>query len=104
MGAHEAGALHAPGYGGVAVVPNWLRAPGDVNELLPQLWASSVERGADGALLVGAVDVRALAAEVGTPAYILDERDFRARATAFRHAFAAAFAPFGGADVYFAGK
>src|ERR671938_16720 len=104
MGAHEAGALHAPGYGGVAVVPNWLRAPSDVNELLPQLWASSVERGAEGALRVGGVDVRELAAEVGTPAYVLDERDFRARAAAFRDAFAASFAPLAGADVYYAGK
>jgi diaminopimelate decarboxylase len=104
MGAHEAGALHAPGYGGVAVVPNWLRAPSDVNELLPQLWASSVERGDDGALRVGGVDVRDLAAEVGTPAYVLDEQDFRARATALRDAFAAAFAPLAGADVYYAGK
>jgi diaminopimelate decarboxylase len=104
MGAHEAGALHAPGYGGVAVVPNWLSAPSDVNELLPPLWASSVERGGDGALRAGGVDVRALAAEVGTPAYVLDERDFRGRATAFRDAFAAAFAPLAGADVYYAGK
>ena len=104
MGAHEAGALHAPGYGGVAVVPNWLRAPSDVNELLPQLWASSVERGPEGALRVGGLDVRSLAAEVGTPAYVLDERDFRARAAAFRDAFASAFAPLAGADVYYAGK
>jgi diaminopimelate decarboxylase len=104
MGAHEAGALHAPGYGGVAVVPNWLRAPSDLNELLPQLWASSVERGPDGVVRVGRVDVRALAAQVGTPAYVLDERDFRARAIAFRDAFAAAFAPLAGADVYYAGK
>jgi diaminopimelate decarboxylase len=104
VGAHEAGALHAPGYGGVAVVPSWLRAPGDINELLPQLWASSVTRGGDGALLVGGVDVRTLAADVGTPAYVVDEQDFRARATAFRDAFAGAFAPHAGADVYYAGK
>ena len=68
MGAHEAGALHAPGYGGVAFVPNWLRAPADAGELLPQLWASSVERGADGVLRVGGIDVRDLAATHGTPA------------------------------------
>ncbi|MGZ4625528.1 MAG: diaminopimelate decarboxylase [Kineosporiaceae bacterium] len=104
MAAHEAGALHAPGYGGVAVVPNWLRAPSDVNELLPQLWASSVRRGEDGALHVGGVDVRRLATELGTPAYVLDERDFRARAVGFRDAFAAAFAPHAGADVFYAGK
>src|SRR5205814_10344843 len=37
-------------------------------------------------------------------AYVLDERDFRARAAAFRGAFAAAFAPLSGADAYYAGK
>jgi diaminopimelate decarboxylase len=105
MSAHEAGALHAPGYGGVATVPGWLRPPSDINELMPQLWASSVRRGADGALQVGGVDVRALAAEHGTPAYILDESDFRSRAVAFRDAFHDAFADLcGGGDVYYAGK
>ena len=50
MAAHEAGALHAPGYGGVAVVPAWLRPPDDVNALGPGLWARTVTRGAGGAL------------------------------------------------------
>src|SRR3954452_21917295 len=104
MAAHEAGALHAPGYGGVAFVPAWLRPPADVDELLPQLWASSVDRGPDGALRVGGGDVRELAATYATPAYVLDERDFRDRAVAFRNAFAAAFAPLGGGDVFYAGK
>src|SRR4051795_13176943 len=104
MAAHEAGALHAPGYGGVAFVPAWLRPPADVDELLPQLWASSVDRGPDGALRVGGVGVRDLAATYGTPAYVLDEQDFRARAAAFRDAFAAAFAPLGGGTVFYAGK
>jgi diaminopimelate decarboxylase len=104
MGVHEAGALHAPGYGGVATVPAWLRPPEDVNELLPQLWSASVRRAASGALEVGGVDVRDLAAEFGTPAYVLDEADFRARATAFRDAFALAFSGLNGADVYYASK
>src|SRR3954464_10983525 len=104
MGAHEAGALHAPGYGGGAFGAAWLRPPADVDELLPQLWASSVDRGPDGALRVGGVDVRELAATYATPAYVLDERDFRDRAVAFRNAFAAAFAPLGGGDVFYAGK
>jgi diaminopimelate decarboxylase len=104
MPAHEAGALHAPGYGGVAVVPAWLRPPADVNELLPQLWPRTVRRGPAGALEVGGVDVRDLAAEFGTPAYVLDEADFRGRAAEFRDAFAAAFAGLSGADVYYAGK
>ncbi|GAA4989164.1 diaminopimelate decarboxylase [Kineococcus glutinatus] len=104
-GTHEGGALHSPGYGSVAIVPGWLRAPGDVNDLLPQLWAATVGRHRDGALRVGGVDVRELAAAHGTPAYVLDEADFRGRATAFRDAFSGAFADLcGGADVYYAAK
>nr|WP_307844792.1 diaminopimelate decarboxylase [Actinotalea solisilvae] len=54
---------------------------------------------------VGGVDLRTLAADHGTPAYVLDEADFRARARHFRTAFAEAFAPLGvGVDVYYAGK
>ncbi len=102
MNAHEAGALHAPGYGGVATVPSWLRPPADPNELLAQLWPRTVRRRPDGALELGGVDVRELAAEFGTPAYVLDEADFRSRATAFRDAFADAFG--GTGQVYYAGK
>ncbi|MFI7589691.1 diaminopimelate decarboxylase [Spongisporangium articulatum] len=108
MSAHEAGALHAPGYGSVATVPAWLRPPDDTNVLLPALWARTVTRltqgGAAGALEVGGLDVVGLAERFGTPAFILDETDFRSRATAFRDAFAEAFAAVGGADVYYAGK
>jgi diaminopimelate decarboxylase len=104
VGAHEAGALHSPGYGGVAVVPAWLRPPGDVNALLPALWSATVRRGAHGALDVAGVDVRQIAAEHGTPSFVLDEADFRARAGAFRDAFASAFAGLAGAEVYYAGK
>ncbi len=105
MPAHEAGVMHASGYGDVAIVPAWLRPPADVNELLPQLWAGTVRRNDAGALEVGGVDVRDLAAQHGTPAYVLDEMDFRARAVAFRDAFLDAFARLGGgADVYYAGK
>lgn len=105
MPVHEAGALHAAGYGEVAIVPAWLRPPADVNELLPDLWAQSVARNRSGAIMVGGVDVRDLAAQFGTPAYLLDQADFRARAVAFRDAFRHAFAGLcDGADVYYAGK
>jgi len=105
MPVHEAGALHAAGYGDVAIVPAWLRPPADVNELLPELWAQSVKRNDEGAIEVGGVDARDLAARFGTPAYVLDEADFRARAATYRDAFSDAFAQLcGGADVYYAGK
>ena len=102
MRSHEAGVLHAPGYGGP---PIYLPTPTDVMEFLPQLWARNVRRGEDGALEVAGVDVRELADTFGTAAYVLDEDDFRTRARAFKQEYAAAFADIcGGADVYYAGK
>lgn len=68
-------------------------------------WSSGVVRGADGAVRVAGVDVRDLAAAHGTPAYVLDEADLRARARGYREAFEAACAQVGtGVDVYYAGK
>jgi diaminopimelate decarboxylase len=102
MRAHEAGALHAEaGHRG----PSWLREPADVNALVPALWARNVERAADGVVRIAGVPVDEIAGEFGTPAYVMDEDDFRARARAFRDAFNTAFEPLcGGADVYYAGK
>ncbi|HEY8881782.1 MAG TPA: diaminopimelate decarboxylase [Dermatophilaceae bacterium] len=102
MPAHEAGALHAEGgHRG----PSWLRAPEDVNALVTSLWARSVRRGDAGALTVGGLDVREVAREFGTPAYVIDEEDFRSRAREFKQAFDEVFRDLcGGADVYYAGK
>ncbi|MDQ3615807.1 MAG: diaminopimelate decarboxylase [Actinomycetota bacterium] len=94
MRAHEAGALHADIN---TRGPSWLRAPGDVNALVPLLWSSTARKNTDGALEVGGVDLRALVAEHGSPAYVLDEADFRARARSFAKGFA-------GYDVFYAGK
>ncbi|MGP9693296.1 diaminopimelate decarboxylase [Brachybacterium sp. AOP25-B2-12] len=99
MRAHEAGALH-----GNDASPSWLPYPRDVNALLPGLWSHTTERGGDGALEVGGVSVRRIAEEVGTPALVVDEADFRHRAREFRDAFARAFAPLAGASIYYAGK
>ena len=102
MRAHEAGALHAEGghHG-----PSWLSAPGDVNALVPELWARSVRRSDAGWLTVAGLDVRAIASEFGTPAYVIDEADFRSRAQEFRRSFDDVFRDLcGGADVYYAGK
>ncbi len=101
MRAHEAGSLHADGYAG----PSWLQAPRDVNALVDGLWAASVRRRDDGVMEVGGLGADQLAAEFGTPAYVIDELDFRSRAKGFAAAFDDAFADLcGGADVYYAGK
>ena len=94
MRAHEAGALHADlGHRG----PAWLRTPEDVNALVERLWPRTVTRAPDGALHVGGLSVTELARTHGTPLYVLDEADLRARCREFRAAFA-------GADVFYAGK
>ena len=94
MRAHEAGWAHAE----VATRgPGWLREPADVNALVPSLWSSTARKNADGALEVGGVSLSDLVAEHGSPAYVLDEADFRARAAAFKDAFA-------DYDVFYAGK
>lgn len=60
------------------------------------VWPRSAGR-VDGALKVGGVDARDIAAEFGTPVYVIDEDDFRSRCREYHEAFA-------GADVYYAGK
>jgi diaminopimelate decarboxylase len=89
---HPAGPAHAD------VLPTSTPGgpPDDLNSLYPLVWPRTAER-RDGVLTVGGVDVRDLATEQGTPAFVLDEADFRSRAREFRTAFA-------GADVYYAGK
>lgn len=92
--AHEAGAIHGDfGYRG----PAWLRTPIDVNALMAPLWPQTVHKGHDGMLTIGGLRVDELAREFGTPAYLLDEEDFRARCRAFKSAFR-------DADVFYAGK
>ncbi|MBM7515505.1 diaminopimelate decarboxylase [Nocardioides nitrophenolicus] len=76
--------------------PVWLREPADVNALVPVLWSATARKD-DGVLSVGGLPVPDLVADVNTPAYVLDEDDFRARARAFRDGFA-------GYDIYYAGK
>ncbi|GIH06633.1 diaminopimelate decarboxylase [Rhizocola hellebori] len=92
--AHEAGAIHGDfGHRG----PAWLRTPIDVNALMQPLWPQTVHKGADGVLQIGGLSVTELAQRFGTPAYLFDEEDFRARCRAFKAAF-------GDAEVYYAGK
>ena len=94
MRAHEAGAMHAEvGHRG----PGWLRSPDDVNALLPALWPRTARRDAAGVLTVGGLPVTELARRFGTPVYVLDEADFRARCRDFVEAF-------GDADIFYAGK
>ncbi len=91
--------------GASPLAPEWLQVPADLNALHEPMWAGSVDRNSDGALTVGGVDVQELKEQFGTPLFVMDEADFRARARAFKDSFDAAFADIcGGVDVYYAGK
>ncbi|HEY0888361.1 MAG TPA: diaminopimelate decarboxylase [Nocardioides sp.] len=89
-----AGHVSPGGFTGTS--PVWLREPDDVNALVGSLWPRTATK-VDGVLQVGGLSVPEIVANVNTPAFLLDEADFRARARAFRDAFA-------GCDVYYAGK
>jgi diaminopimelate decarboxylase len=91
---HVAGSIHADSS---ARAPSWLSIPSDVNALLPSLWSSGVRKDHHGVLSVAGLSVIDIADQIGTPVYVVDEADLRARA----HAFAEAFA---GWDVYYASK
>ncbi|MEU6760959.1 diaminopimelate decarboxylase [Streptomyces sp. NPDC046853] len=92
--AHPAGPRHAD------VLPegHYTAPAADLNSLDPKVWSQTVDRDADGVVTVGGMQVTRLAEEFGTPAYFLDEADFRARCHAWRGAFGS------DADVFYAGK
>lgn len=66
-------------------------------DLNPLVWSRNVCRNDAGVLEVAGIPVNELAGRFGTPMYVLDEQDFRARC----REFAAAFSD---TDVYYAGK
>jgi diaminopimelate decarboxylase len=84
------------------LAPGWLVHPDDANALDARVWPHGATRDPAGELRVAGVAATALAAEFGTPLYVLDEDDALQRATGIRDAFAAAFP--GGSTVYYAGK
>ena len=78
---HVAGSIHADV---AARAPGWLAVPDDVNALLPRLWSAGVSKDDDGVLTVAGVERAPRSpTQVGTPAYVVDEADLRARARAF---------------------
>lgn len=91
---HIAGSIHAD-YSGLQ--PQWLQWPDDLNALEEKLWPTGTHRDEQGRIVVGGARLTDLAAEHGTPAYFIDEADFRARCADFREAFP-------GWKIYYAGK
>jgi len=98
MRAHPAGPRHAD----VLLPANTAGAqpstPDRLNELPPEIWPHNATRGADGVVRLAGIDVRDLAERYGTPLFVVDEADFRARC----HEFATAFGD--PAQVHYASK
>ena len=88
-----------------ALVPEWLTAPAEANELVASVWPSSARRSDDGSVEIGGVSVFDLRDRFGTPLYVLDEDEVRAHARRARAAFSAAAERHGiRSRVYYAGK
>ncbi|MGH3415944.1 MAG: diaminopimelate decarboxylase [Actinocrinis sp.] len=81
--AHPAGPRYADVLPGGGVPP----PPADLNTLEAKVWPSTAQRGEDGAVVLGGVSLRDLAVQQGTPAYVIDEADWRNRARAWLAAF-----------------
>jgi diaminopimelate decarboxylase len=87
------------------LAPDWLRQPDDANVLAATVWPRNAVRAASGEIVLAGVQATALAAEFGTPLYVVDEQDARDRAAELKTAFDDAFTAVGSrATVYYAGK
>jgi diaminopimelate decarboxylase len=91
--AHPAG----PRYADVLPADHPPAPPTDLNALHPAIWPRSAER-RGGVLTIGGADVRDLAEEYGTPVFVTDEADVRARCRDYMDAFGE------GAGVFYAAK
>ncbi|AVM65585.1 MULTISPECIES: diaminopimelate decarboxylase [Dietzia] len=96
MSAHPAGARHE-----VPHAPSIAERPADADDLMalaPSVWPRGARRRDDGVVEIAGVPVTDLAAEFGTPLFVIDEDDFRSRCREMAGAF-------GGADrVHYASK
>lgn len=87
------------------VAPAWLEVPADANDLAPGVWPDSARRRPGGDLEIAGVSAGELAETYGTPLYVLDETEVRARARRTLAAFQSAAERHGTqARVYYAGK
>ena len=97
MIAHPAGPRHAEEihHGGAPLRP---QSPAEVLMLAPNVWPRSTVRGDDGVVSIAGVPITEIAAEFGTPVFVIDEDDFRARCREIAAAFG------GGDNVHYAAK
>ncbi|MEN4399742.1 diaminopimelate decarboxylase [Mycolicibacterium senegalense] len=97
MNAHPAGPRHADEVHH-AGAPEKPQSPEEVMLLAPNVWPRNLVRGDDGVVSIAGVPVTELAAEYGTPLFVIDEDDFRSRCRDIAAAFG------GGEYVHYAAK
>ncbi|RMI31659.1 diaminopimelate decarboxylase [Nocardia stercoris] len=88
MNAHPAGPRHAD----IAHAPNLPERPADPRQLIDlpaHVWPRNAARDAGDVVTVAGVPVTELAAEYGTPLFVVDEDDFRSRCRDMVRAFGA---------------
>src|SRR3982074_2188022 len=87
MRAHPAGPRHAEVLPPVNTAVPRPSTPDELDELLVEVWPRNARREPDGAVSLSGVDVRDLAERYGTPLFVIDENDFRARCAEYAAAF-----------------
>jgi diaminopimelate decarboxylase len=97
VNAHPAGPRHAEEvhHAGVPARPQTAQ---ELLRLAPNVWPRNAVRGDDGVVSVAGVSLTSLAYEYGTPVFVIDEDDFRARCREIAAAFG------GGENVHYAAK
>lgn len=84
---------------------SWLEEPSDINAIDSRVWPRHFVREATGECFIAGVSARELVSEYGSPLYVIDEDDFRARATAAKNSLQSAARAIGTeAKVYYASK
>jgi diaminopimelate decarboxylase len=87
MRAHPAGPRHAEVLLPANTAGPRPSTPDELDRLSPEIWPRNASRGEDGVVRLAGVDVRELAREFGTPLFVVDEDDFRARCRDHARAF-----------------
>ncbi|OMC11565.1 diaminopimelate decarboxylase [Mycolicibacter heraklionensis] len=97
MNVHPAGPRHAEEIHSDGLPPR-PQTPQQLLQLAPNVWPRNAVRGDDGETRIAGVKVTDLAAEFGTPLFVIDEDDFRGRCREIATAFG------GGDNVHYAAK
>jgi diaminopimelate decarboxylase len=88
--AHPAGPRHADVLARSATPGRLPASSAELHALHPEVWPRGARRGDDGAVRLAGIEVGELAETYGTPLFVIDEADFKARCAEHAAAFGAA--------------